>query len=73
MKYLILVIFLILTFNSLSQDRSQWSRSSSGQNLQVPKMSLKGRLIDNETGEGLSYATISINTVDSIFLFLKLY
>ena len=31
-------------------------------------MSLKGRLIDIETGEGLSYATISINTVDSILV-----
>ena len=68
MKNFILVVFLLLSFNTFPQDRSQWSRSSSGQNFQVPKMSLKGRLIDNETGEGLSYATISINTVDSILV-----
>ena len=51
-----------------SQDRSQWNRGSGPQNFQMPNMVLKGKLVDSDTGDGLSYATISVVTADSILI-----
>ena len=66
MRFFIL-IFLLLSQISLSQDRSQWSRGSSS-NFQMPNMLVKGKLIDTDSNDGLSYATISIITEDSILI-----
>ena len=66
MKKIINIILLFFTLNVYSQDRSQWSRSSSSQNFQIPNMVVKGKLIDSESNDGLSYATISVITADSI-------
>ena len=68
MKNLILIIFLLLSNNVFSQNRTQWNRGSGPQNFQLPPMILKGKLVDSDTGDGLSYATLSINTVDSILI-----
>jgi len=48
-------IFLLISQISLSQDRSQWSRAS-GSSFQMPNMLVKGKLIDTDTNDGLSYA-----------------
>ena len=68
MKYILSIILVIVTINVYSQDRSQWSRSSSSQNFQIPNMVVKGKLIDSESNDGLSYATISVITADSILI-----
>ena len=68
MKYILSIILVIVTINIYSQDRSQWSRSSSSQNFQIPNMVVKGKLIDSESNDGLSYATISVITADSILI-----
>ena len=65
MKYISSIILLFATINIYSQDRSQWSRSSSSQNFQIPNMIVKGKLIDSESNDGLSYASISVITEDS--------
>ena len=68
MKKLYILSILVLTcFSTQSQDRSNWSRSSSS-NFQQSSMSVKGKLVDNETSENLSFATISIETTDSILI-----
>ena len=59
---------ICITRQSLSQDRSQWSRGASGQKLQIPNIVVTGKLVDSETNDGLSYATISIITLDSILI-----
>ena len=61
------IFFLLISQMSLSQDRSQWSRGSSS-GFQMSNMSVKGKLIDTDSNEGLSYATISIVTEDSILI-----
>ena len=66
MRFFIL-IFLLLSHISISQDRSQWSRGSSS-SFQMPNMLVKGKLIDTNSNDGLSYATISIITEDSILI-----
>ena len=68
MKYLFLISIFFLSLDNFSQDRSQWSRGASGQNFQMPNMVVKGKLVDSETNDGLSYATISIVTLDSILI-----
>ena len=68
MKYILSIILLFATINIFSQDRSQWSRSSSSQNFQIPNMIVKGKLIDSESNVGLSYASISVVTEDSILI-----
>ena len=68
MKYISSIILLFATINIYSQDRSQWSRSSSSQNFQIPNMIVKGKLIDSESNNGLSYASISVITEDSILI-----
>jgi len=68
MKYILSIILLFATINIFSQDRSQWSRSSSSQNFQIPNMIVKGKLIDSESNDGLSYASISVVTEDSILI-----
>ncbi len=68
MKYISSIILLFATINIYSQDRSQWSRSSSSQNFQIPNMIVKGKLIDSESNDGLSYASISVVTEDSILI-----
>ncbi len=68
MKYISSIILLFATINIYSQDRSQWSRSSSSQNFQIPNMIVKGKLIDSESNDGLSYASISVITEDSILI-----
>ena len=65
MKYLFLISIFFLSLDNFSQDRSQWSRGASGQNFQMPNMVVKGKLVDSETNDGLSYATISIVTLDT--------
>ena len=66
MRYLI-IFFLLISHLSVSQDRSQWSRGS-GTSFQMPNMLVKGKLVDTDSNEGLSYATISIVTEDSILI-----
>ena len=66
-KLYIFSIFILTCFSTQSQDRSNWSRSSSS-NFQQSSMSVKGKLVDNETSENLSFATISIETTDSILI-----
>ena len=66
-KLYIFSIFILTCFSTQSQDRSNWSRSSSS-NFQQSSMSVKGKLVDNVTSENLSFATISIQTVDSILI-----
>ena len=66
-KLFIFSIFALICFSTQSQDRSNWSRSSSS-NFQQSNMSIKGKLVDNETSENLSFATISIETIDSILI-----
>ena len=66
-KLFIFSIFAFICFSTQSQDRSNWSRSSSS-NFQQSNMSIKGKLVDNETSENLSFATISIETIDSILI-----
>ncbi len=66
-KLYIFSIFALICFSTQSQDRSNWSRSSSS-NFQQSNMSIKGKLVDNETSENLSFATISIETIDSILI-----
>ena len=68
MRYLFIIIFLFVSLDNLSQDRSQWSRGAAGQNFQMPNMIVKGKLVDSESNDGLSYATISIVTLDSILI-----
>ena len=68
MRYLFILIFLFVSLDNLSQDRSQWSRGEAGQNFQMPNMIVKGKLVDSESNDGLSYATISIVTLDSILI-----
>ena len=68
MKNLILITFLLLSTNIFLRERTQWNRGSGLQNFQLPPMILKGKLVDPDTGDGLSYATLSINTVDSILI-----
>lgn len=68
MRYLFILIFLFVSLDNLSQDRSQWSRGAAGQNFQMPNMIVKGKLVDSESNDGLSYATISIVTLDSILI-----
>ena len=65
-KYL-LFFFLLISHLSVSQDRSQWSRSS-GSSFEIPNMVVKGKLIDTDSNDGLSYATISVVTEDSILI-----
>ncbi len=68
MKNLLLFIIMFFSLDLSSQERSQWSRGSGSQNIQIPPMILKGKLKDLESGDVLSYATVSINTVDSILV-----
>jgi len=68
-----LVTFFILLIGvnkNYSQQRSggQWNRSSLGNQFQIPVMSFKGKLLDSETKDDLSYASISILTIDSILI-----
>ena len=68
MKNCLFLLLLLISINLHSQNRSQWSRESGSQNIQLPPFILKGKLVDFESGDGLSYATISINTSDSILV-----
>ncbi len=69
MNKFIYLLLLLISFNLPAQDRSQWSGGSSGfQNFQMANMIVKGKLIDSDSKEGLSYATISIVTYDSILV-----
>ena len=68
MKNLLLFIIMFFSLDLSSQERSQWSRGYGSQNIQFPPMILKGKLKDLESGDVLSYATVSINTVDSILV-----
>ena len=67
MKNYLLIFIIVLCFDLYSQNGSQW-RQGSSQSFQMPNMSLKGKLLDSESNEGLSYATISIFTKDSILI-----
>ena len=65
------IILLLLFTNTIvcAQNRSNWSQSrGSTSSFQQPNMTVKGRLIDLETSNDLSFATISIETVDSILI-----
>ena len=66
-KHYLLAFFLLFSLELFSQGRPQWSQGSS-QNFQMPTMSLKGKLLDSESNEGLSFASISIFTKDSILV-----
>ena len=66
-KHYILTFLLLFSLELFSQGRPQWSQSSS-QNFQMSTMSLKGKLLDSESNEGLSFASISIFTKDSILV-----
>ena len=68
MKYLFFFVLQFVSLDNLCQDRSQWSRGAAGQNFQMPNMIVKGKLVDSETNDGLSYATISIVNLDSILI-----
>ena len=65
------ILLLLLFTNTIvcAQNRSNWSQSRGGtSSFQQPNMTVKGRLIDLETSDNLSFATISIETVDSILI-----
>ena len=65
------ILLLLLFTNTIvfAQNRSNWSQSrGSTSSFQQPNMTVKGRLIDLETSNDLSFATISIETVDSILI-----
>ena len=66
MRYF-LIILLITPILVFSQGRGQWSGSGNTSDFQI-LMSVKGKLIDSESKEGLSFATISIKTIDSILV-----
>ena len=70
MKNLYIILFLLFTNTIVcAQNRSNWSQSRGGtSSFQQPNMTVKGRLIDLETSNDLSFATISIETVDSILI-----
>ena len=64
----VLLIFILFIPELLfSQGRGQWSGSGNSSDFQV-LMTVKGNLIDSETNEALSFATISIKTIDSILI-----
>ena len=65
------IILLLLFTNTIvcAQNRSNWAQYRGGtSSFQQPNMTVKGRLIDLETSDDLSFATISIETVDSILI-----
>ena len=65
----ILIFFLSTTTIVYAQNRSNWSQSRGNtSSFQQSNMTVKGRLIDLETSDNLSFATISIETVDSILI-----
>ena len=66
-NYCLFILIIVLGFDLYSQNGSQW-RQGSSQNFQMPNMSLKGKLLDSESNEGLSYASISLYTKDSILI-----
>ena len=63
----ILIIFILSISELFSQGRGQWSGSGNSSDFQI-LMTVKGNLIDSETYEALSFATISIKTIDSILI-----
>ena len=63
----ILIIFILSISELFSQGRGQWSASGNSSDFQI-LMTVKGNLIDSETYEALSFATISIKTIDSILI-----
>ena len=66
-KHYLLPFLLLFSLELFSQGRPQWSQGSS-QNFQMLTMSLKGKLLDSDSNEGLSFASISIFTKDSILV-----
>jgi len=69
MNKFVYLLLLLISFHLPAQDRSQWRGGSSGfQNFQMSNMIVKGKLIDPNSNEGLSYATVSIVTYDSILV-----
>ena len=64
---ILIILLLIIPQILFSQGRGQWSGSNSSSNFQI-SMSVKGKLVDSENKEGLSFATISIKTIDSILV-----
>ena len=68
MRSLIILILFFANLNVFSQDRSQWRGNSSYSNFQMQNWSVKGKITDSESNQGLSFATISIFTVDSILV-----
>jgi len=73
MKIKILIIVLLLCFinpsKSISQSRSngQWNRGSVGSQWQIPLI-VSGKLLDSDTKQSLSFASITIFTKDSILI-----
>jgi hypothetical protein len=65
-NYIILFLFLFSSLNLFSQQRGQWNGGAG--NFQMSNMTVKGRLLDSETMDGLSFASISIFTSDSILV-----
>lgn len=55
-QYSILLAFIFICYNGLAQQ----GRRGSGGNK--PALSIQGRVVDNDTGQGLEFATISIYT-----------
>ena len=68
MRSLIILILFFANLTVFSQDRSQWRGNSSYSNFQMQNWSVKGKITDSEFNQGLSFATISIFTVDSILV-----
>ena len=68
MRSLIILILFFANLTVFSQDRSQWRGNSSYSNFQMQNWSVKGKITDSESNQGLSFATISIFTVDSILV-----
>ena len=68
MRSLIILILFFANLNVFSQDRSQWRGNSSYSNFQMQNWSVKGKITDSESNQGLSFATISLFTIDSILV-----
>ena len=68
MRSLIILILFFANLNVFSQDRSQWRGNSSYSNFQMQNWSVKGKITDSESNQGLSFATVSIFTIDSILV-----
>ena len=69
-NYILLFLFLLNSLNLFSQQRSRSGTENfrGTGNFQMSNMSVKGRLLDSETKDALSFASISIFTSDSILV-----